>query len=346
MAASKVPQRFTPFTLGQTTMANAQSVAIASDQSAVPITGSQSALQTGSWTSATALNTAVTVPTTNLNTVSIGIVTTSTFTGGIVTFEVSPDGTNFFPISVARIDSYTVENTYTLIATTSRAWSTSVDGFTSFRVRLSTVIAGTGTATVLVIAQLFAIEPIVTIGQSDATKLLTTVTPPTVTKATQGATGFTVQSIKDAGRSSRNIFLDSFAVAATAETIMTMSYSADNATVTTGTSYNVTAAKRLRLQSITASLHTITGNTTAVNVIVRIRVNNGGAGLVTSPIQLVIPIQGIAAANQAGLPVTISFPDGWEFVAGAGLAVTVACSGFVTTTAAPKVDITIVGYEY
>lgn len=167
-----------------------------------------------------------------------------------------------------------------------------------------------------------------------------------VAKGTQGSTGLAVQDLKDSGRSARTITLDSFAVAATAETLMTMSYSTDNGTLTTGTSYTVTAGKRLRIQVFSAGLHTIAGNTTAVNVIVRVRVNNAGAATLTSPVQLVVPIQGVAAANQAGMPVLLDFPDGWEFVAGAGIGVTVACAGFVATTAAPKVDITATAFEY
>lgn len=173
-----------------------------------------------------------------------------------------------------------------------------------------------------------------------------TMTQQAITKGTQGSTGITTQDLKDSGRSARTITLDSFAVAATAETLMTMSYSTDNGTLTTGTSYPVTTAKRLRLQCISVGLHTIAGNTTAVNVIVRVRVNNAGTGIVTSPVQMVVPVQGIAAANQAGMPVLLDFPDGWEFVAGAGISVTVQCAGFIATTAAPKVDITIIGYEY
>ncbi len=168
----------------------------------------------------------------------------------------------------------------------------------------------------------------------------------TLTKATQGATGFSVQDLKDAGRSARNILLDSFAVAAATETLNTMSYSTDNGTLTTGTSYTVTTAKRLRIQAVSVGLHTITGNTTAVAVIVRIRVNNAGAATVTSPVQMVIPLAGIAAANQNADTVVIAIPGGWEFVAGAGIGVTTTCAGFVATTAAPKVDISIIGYEY
>jgi hypothetical protein len=191
-----------------------------------------------------------------------------------------------------------------------------------------------------------AAAQVISVEQQVASKLLATVTNQAITKGTQGTTGVTVQDLKDAGRSARNIILDSFAVAATAETLMSMSVSTDNAAPVAATSYSVTAGKRLRVQQITASLHTIAGNTTAVNVIVRIRVNNAGAAIVSSPIQFVLPIQGVAAANQAGLSVNIPIPDGWELVAGAGLGVTVACSGFVATTAAPKVDIAITGYEY
>lgn len=169
---------------------------------------------------------------------------------------------------------------------------------------------------------------------------------PTITKGTQGTTGVTTQDLKDAGRSSRTITLDSFAVAATAETLITMSYSSDNGTLTTGSSYTVTAGKRFRIQSIIASTHTITGNTTIANVIVRIRVNNAGAALISSPVQFIQPIYGTASVNQSAIHSAISIQDGWEFVGGAGIAVTIACSGFVATTAAPKVDITIIGYEY
>jgi hypothetical protein len=172
------------------------------------------------------------------------------------------------------------------------------------------------------------------------------VTPPTLTKATQGATGFSTQDLKDAGRSARVIFLDGFAIAATTETLNTMSYSTDNAAVTTGTSYTVTAGKRLRIQQMVGSIHTIAGNTTAATCIVRIRANASGAAIVSSPVQFVMALPSTAAANASVGPVVTQFPDGWEFVAASGIGVTTTCPGFVTTTAAPKVNITITGYEY
>jgi hypothetical protein len=157
---------------GQALSAASAPVVIASDQSAITITGSQTSPSTVAWTSATAVNTAVTISTSNLNTVSVTMSNTSTMTAGVLTFEVSPDsGTSWFAIAMARIDSFTVETTYTLSTVANRAWSTSVDAFTNFRVRLSTVITGTGTATVKVSAQLFAIEPVMTVGQSTAASL-------------------------------------------------------------------------------------------------------------------------------------------------------------------------------
>ena len=167
-----------------------------------------------------------------------------------------------------------------------------------------------------------------------------------ITKSVQGTTGVTTQDLKDAGRSSRTITLDSFNVAAVAETLMTMSFSSDNGTLTTGSSYTVTAGKRFRLQSILVSSHTITGNTTIAGCIVRVRVNNAGAALISSPVQFIQTIYGTASVNQSSINAAILIPDGWEFPSGAGIAFTVSCAGFVATTAAPKVNITAIGYEY
>jgi len=197
-----------PNTNGQATSVNSAPVVIASDQTAIPITGSQTAASTVSWTSGTTVNTANTISVVNLNTVTVTMSNTSTMTGGVLAFEVSPDGgTTWFTIAMARIDSYTVETTYTLSTVTNRAWTSSVDAFTNFRVRLSTIIVGTGTATIKIAAQLFAIEPIMTVGQSVAASLQTTATISSIAAGTNligkvnvsaqttgGATSFTLIS--------------------------------------------------------------------------------------------------------------------------------------------------------
>lgn len=185
----------------------------------------------------------------------------------------------------------------------------------------------------------------IAVTQATASSLNATVTLQAITKGTQGATGVTTQDLKDAGRSARTLTLDSFAIAATGETIMTMSYSTDNGTLTTGTSYQVTAAKRLRIQQITLGLHTVTGNTAAASILIRVRALAAGTAIVSSPMQAMFSLPGAATANLAS-SITIPFPDGWEFVAATGIAITATCAGFVTTTAAPKLDIAVTAYEY
>ncbi len=187
---------------GQATSANSAPVVIASDQSAIPISGGQTSVGAVGWTSSTTLNTAVSINTTNYSTVTVTMSNTSTMTNGVLTFEVSSDGgTTWFAIALGRIDSFTVETTYTLNTVANRAWSASVDAFTTFRVRLSTVITGTGTATIKLTAQALPIEPIVTVGQLSAASLQTTATLATgantigqvniAAQATGGATSFT-----------------------------------------------------------------------------------------------------------------------------------------------------------
>ena len=83
-----------------------------------------------------------------------------------------------------------------------------------------------------------------------------------------------------------------------------------------------------------------------VDVIVRLRSIISGTLLVTSPLQLILAIPGVAAANSAGQPALVDFPDGMEFAAAVGFGITTTCTGFVATTASPKVDLTLIGYEY
>jgi hypothetical protein len=167
--------------------------AVVSSNGGLNIVGVQTANSTASWTSATGSNTALTLTLTNLNVVSVGIVTTSTFTGGVVTFEVSPDNSNWFPVQCARIDSYTVESTYTFVASTVRAWSTSVDAFSFFRVRLSTVITGSGTATVIAAAQTMPIEPVVSVGDGSVKPTYRAATAAALVAAAGTAPFFAIQ---------------------------------------------------------------------------------------------------------------------------------------------------------
>ena len=178
---------------------------------------------------------------------------------------------------------------------------------------------------------------------------ITTLTPlsTATAKGTQGANGLAVQDLKDSGRAAVLITLDAFSVATTAETLVTLTWSLDGAAMATGTSYNVTAGKRLRIQSITFTVSTVGGNTTAATVTARFRVNAGGAAVLASPLQMLILTAGTGSANSvANSFVQPVIPDGWELPGSAGLGVTITIPGYVVTTAAPRVNMTIVAYEY
>lgn len=150
----------------------ADSATQVSPLSGMPTQATQPALVTANWTSATGSNTASSITVTGLSTVSVGLHLTSTMTAGVITFEVSPDNTNWFPIIVNRIDSYMAETTYTLVfANGDRGWTASVDAWNYFRVRLSTVITGSGTASVFIAASSEAVEPNITVGQATASLL-------------------------------------------------------------------------------------------------------------------------------------------------------------------------------
>lgn len=166
--------------LGQTTMAASLPVAIASNQSAVPVSQSTAAATTAgwpvvdgtvaeataAWTSATAGNTALQQNVLGYSSVIVTFNQGTTITGGVVTFEASDTTgfTNAYPIQVVATDSFTAALTYTLQQSTNKAFEVDVSGFAAFRVRLSTVISGTGTVNVGIQSNAMAADPAVTVG--------------------------------------------------------------------------------------------------------------------------------------------------------------------------------------
>lgn len=167
-----------------------------------------------------------------------------------------------------------------------------------------------------------------------------TVTPPTLTKGTQGATGFSVQSLVDAGRTAVTLLAEAVAGAA-AEALITLTQSKQFAATTTGTGYTVTAGKTLRLTSITIAW--ISTTTTANTTRIRIRVNTAGAATTSSPLVWSARVAWGAAtfiANQ-GETVTIAIPGGLDIPAGAGVGVT-----HLEAAANGTIDVSLVGFEF
>ncbi len=168
-----------------------------------------------------------------------------------------------------------------------------------------------------------------------------TITPPTLTKATQGSTGLSTQDLKDAGRVS-------FAAATviggvtcvTSEALLTMVPVRDGTASATATTIAVTSGKRLRVQAIIVSARS-TG-ATVLSARVALRMNPSGAATATSPIIAIASCtQQAAALAEAGDTQTISFPDGLEISGTQQIGLTQVCSG-----TAGVVYASIVGYEY
>lgn len=146
-----------------------------------------------------------------------------------------------------------------------------------------------------------------------------------------------------------SLTVDSYAVVNTGETLIdTLGYSrAGQTVVTVATGYVVPNGFRFRLLGGTATLHTIAGNTTNVTGIVRLRAAmNGQALAATSPLQWVAAVAGAGAANSAGQTTPLAVPGGMDFLPGSTLGFSVSSPGFVSTTAAPKIDITVFGFEF
>lgn len=94
------------------------------------------------FTSSTPINTDYIVNTETQTTVTLTSYNTGSVTGGVLSFY-GFDGSNWWAIQGYRLTSATLESTYTLNSG-SNAWVFNVAGFLQFKVRLTTIVAGTG----------------------------------------------------------------------------------------------------------------------------------------------------------------------------------------------------------
>lgn len=121
----------------------------------------QTAETTAAWTSATTVNSTSAITITGYGTVTVTLNQTTTITGGVVTFEASDTvaGTNWYPVALTPTTVGVPSSTYTLTASTNASFQAGIGAFIQFRVRLSTVITGTGTVNVGIAASASAIDP-------------------------------------------------------------------------------------------------------------------------------------------------------------------------------------------
>lgn len=117
------------------------------------------------WTSATSLNTALTVTTTGYNSVLVTAVTPATLSGGGFILEGSPDGVNWFTLNVQEVDTYVTSSFVSFVANSNIAWVANVAGWVDVRVRLNPNITGAGN-TLVTLQATTGVVPVSVIGQS------------------------------------------------------------------------------------------------------------------------------------------------------------------------------------
>ena len=186
--------------------------------------------------------------------------------------------------------------------------------------------------------------------QATAANLNATVTPIAITKGTQGSTGFTVQRLNDAGRNARHFMLDAYTAAPVAEAVQSVVQWYNNAAVGGTTQPAVVpAGKTLRLTNYTISTKSLA---TVGSVIVRIRANTAGLGVLASPLVFSMEAGSTAGATTVAMTGGMDtfsgvFSEGLEFPAGTGLAFSMAGYGPTGTLTLQGVTrFQVFGYEY
>jgi hypothetical protein len=159
---------------------------------------------------------------------------------------------------------------------------------------------------------------------------------PTSTRGVQAASANPTQDLKDSGRVIK-IFSASFS-AATTEAIVTLTPVSDGTAGSTGTSFTVTAGKRLRLQSF--SVTTKNAGAAIQGVVCNLRIAASGAVTATSSLVATVGAGTLSATANNAAGAAMDFPDGLELSGTMQLGI----SQVGTATAGNVV--TLIGYEY
>jgi hypothetical protein len=182
--------------------------------------------------------------------------------------------------------------------------------------------------------------------QSDGSAL---VQPQAITKGTQGANGFTVQDLKDSGRTTLSWIVDRFASTAATEALLTVTESRNGAATSTWTSVLVTSGKRLRIQHLSAFLKATTSSTPALQSChIGLRFNTAGAATASSPLVW----RGALGTNLTTALGSVNqnwdFPDGLEFL-GDGtkqIGISAIFPEWVTAASIASLTMACIAFEY
>lgn len=168
-----------------------------------------------------------------------------------------------------------------------------------------------------------------------------TVTPPALTKGTQGATGFSMQQLKDAGRTMFAAATVIGGVACvTTEALLSMVPVRAGVAGATATAIQATAGKTLRITAIGFSARSSAAAVLSGRC--ALRMNPTGAVTATSPVlAIATTTQQAAALAEAGDTCVVPLPDGIEISGTQTIGLTQVCSattGFVYAW--------LIGFEY
>jgi len=163
--------------------------------------------------------------------------------------------------------------------------------------------------------------------------------PPTLTKGVQGSQGFTVQALKDAGRTAVALSFTTTAPT-TADTVVTALVKNSGGVAAAGTQ-SITAAggKTFRLTAVNAQIRTTTA--ALPWALVTLRMSNTTTCTAASSVVAYLAAGGTAAVIGNVGQFATQLPDGFELVAGGSFCISV--SGNVTTNV---LTFSAQGFEY
>lgn len=174
---------------------------------------------------------------------------------------------------------------------------------------------------------------------------IASIVPPTLTKATQGATGFSTQDLKDAGRTAKSFYANNVAAGTTTtETLITLTQSSGTGATTSAASYTITSGKTFRVTALSVGSR---GNATATvqSTIFNLRMNTAGACIVSSTPILFAAQSATPAVISAWDRVILPIPDGYEISGNGTIAICLSAAATFTTNA-PTWSVNLMGYEY
>ncbi len=296
----------------------------------------------------------ITLTTTGYNTIAFDV--GGTFVG-TVQIEVSLDGVTFYALYALAVNIIARNSVASFTeASLGIIYAAPIAGVKTFRLRASAWSSGTGTFNIVASTA----EPPqyqrgvtmidLTSGTSTGTMQtsiasLSTTALPTLTKGTQGTTGFSVQQFKDAGRSHQRYYATAVAAGTTTtETAISLTLSTENAATSSAASWIPSNNKKFRITYMsfaTRGHSTATAQTTTFNL----RMNTSGAVTTTSTPILLAMRSATAAVASAWDRVVVEIPDGME-ISGDGTRQWGVTAAATYTTNAPTWDVTIIGYEY